>query len=373
MMNRREMIALAGGVPLALGAGRDDGRDAPPAFWKSRLGDIDDAVKRLSKGKARVLARSAGKREVVLVTYGARDDLASTANYNSACAAGDPAAYRRKDGTQKPVVFLLGPVHGAEFEGTVGLVNLLEVAETGKDLRGRSWEDLAANLARCRVLIVPSGNPDGRARCPFDSWVGADLATNERVGMGTRPDGSNYQWPSVKRVHPMRGAAVKTLGAYFNVDGVNPMHDDWFDPMAPETRAFLALAREEAPDYLVSLHSHASHPSVEPTAYVPRAVKEAVKRVGDRVQRRYAAAGLPHRAGGPAVAEDGATFPPPSFNLASALHHACGGVAFVYECPVGVRDKPYPPWTHEQILDLQLLFFDQLFRDAVERPVKWTR
>ena len=179
-------------------------------------------------------------------------------------------------------------------------------------MRGRPWQELAANLARCRVLIVPSGNPDGRARCPFDSWVGADLATNERVGMGTRPDGSSYRWPDVKRVHPMRGAAVGTLGAYFNDDGVNLMHDDWFDPMAAETRAFLKLAREEAPDYLVSLHSHASHPSIEPTAYVPRTVKETIRAIGDRVQRRYADAGLPHRAGGPAPAEDGTDFPPPS-------------------------------------------------------------
>src|SRR5947208_10396907 len=41
--------------------------------------------------------------------------------------------------------------------------------------------------------------------------------------------------------------------------------------------------------------------------------------------RSYAEAGLPHRAGGPEPEEDGKKFPPPSFNLASALHHACGG------------------------------------------------
>ena len=86
--------------------------------------------------------------------------------------------------------------------------------------------------------------------------------------MGTRPDGSVYRWPDVKRVHPMRGAAVGTPGAYFDDDGVNPMYDDRFDLMAPGTRAFL-LAWEEGPDFLAYLHSHASHPSLEPTAYVP--------------------------------------------------------------------------------------------------------
>lgn len=372
-MNRRETIALIGGIPLVLGMVDDTGRADLPRFWKSRLSDIDEAVARLAKGRARVLARSAGRREIHLVTYGATKALTSAANYNSACAAGDPAAYARKDGSQAPVVLLLGPVHGAELEGIVGLINLIEIAETGKDHRGRAWAELEENLRRCRVLLIPSGNPDGRARCPVDSWVGADLDTNERIGMGVKPDGTNYQWPSVKAVHPMRGKAVKSLGAYFDDEGVNPMHDEWFDPMAPQTRAFLRLTREEAPDYIASLHSHASHPSVEPTTYVPRTVKEAVKRIGDRVQRRYAEAGLPHRAGGPAPVEDGLAFPPPSFNLSSALHHACGGVSFVYECPVGVRHDAYPRLTHDQILDLQLLFFDELFRDAVERPVKWTR
>ena len=71
--------------------------------------------------------------------------------------------------------------------------------------------------------------------------------------------------------------------------------------------------------------------------------------------------------------EDGETFPPPSFNLTSALHHACGAVSFVYECSDGVKTEPYPKLTHDQILDLQLLMHEELFKFAVERPVKWTQ
>jgi hypothetical protein len=373
-MNRREMFTAVGVLPLVSLSDREAGPKELPPYWTSRLSDVDQAVGQVQKGRARVLARSAGGRPVHLVTYGEAVDRLSTANYNSACGGNDPASYSRKDGAQRPVVLLLGPVHGAEFEGLVGLLHLLRVAETGADGRDRPWRELAANLARCRVLIVPSGNPDGRARCPFDSWVGEDLATSERVGMGTRPDGSGYAWPDVKRVHPMRGgAAVGALGAYFNDDGVNLMHDEWSEPMAAETRAFFKLAREEAPDWIVSLHSHASPPSIEPTAYVPRTVKESVLRLGDRVQRRYAEAGLPHGAGGPVPREDGERFPPPSFNLCSALHHACGAAAFVYESCRGVGTKPYPAATHEQILELHLILFDELFRLAVESPVRWTR
>src|SRR5262249_24739298 len=153
--------------------------------------------------------------------------------------------------------------------------------------------------------------------------------------------GSNYTWPAVKRIHPMRPGVYRSLGSYFNDDGINLMHDEWFEPMAAETRAFFELARDEAPDYIVSLHSHASAPSVEPTTYVPRMVKETIKQLGARVQKRYADAGLPHRAqGGPEPREDGMKFPPPSFNLCSALHHACGAVAFVHECCVGVKTPP---------------------------------
>jgi hypothetical protein len=48
-------------------------------------------------------------------------------------------------------------------------------------------------------------------------------------------------------------------------------------------------------------------------------------------------------------------------------------VAFVYESCRGVGTKPYPAATHDQILDLHLILFDELFRLAVESPVRWTR
>jgi hypothetical protein len=344
--------------------------DLPP-FWKSRLSDVEEAVRQVHKGQAQVLTQSAGGRDIYLVTYGEKPNWHSTANFNSAVAGRDPASYALKDGTQPPVLFLLGPVHGQELEGIVGLVNLLNIAETGRDLRGREWTELSDNIDKCRVLIVPAGNPDGRARCGFDSWVGEELQTHERVGMGIGTDGRNLTWPSVKRFHPMGGPGVATLGAYWNDDAINLMHDEWFSPMAEETRAWFKLAREEAPDYIVSLHSHAVSPSIEPTAYVPHTVKLTIQQIGDRMGNRYAAAGLPHRAGGPEPQIDGEKFPEPSFNLTSALHHACGAASFVYETPAGVITQSVPRLTHDQLLDLQLLFYDELFRFATEQPVNW--
>ena len=71
-----------------------------------------------------------------------------------------------------------------------------------------------------------------------------------------------------KSLHPMKGD-VGILGAYFNDEGINMMHDDWFSPMAAETKAILEIARSEAPDMTVSLHSHHNKPRILPAYYVP--------------------------------------------------------------------------------------------------------
>ena len=137
-----------------------------PVFWKGRVADIEAAVGAVKRGKTEIIARSPGGRPVYLAGYGVRADFQRQANYGSAVAAGDPGFYARKPAGSPPVVYIVGPVHGQEVEGMVGLVNLLRVAETGKDLRGKEWPRLRENFDRCRVLIVPLGNPDGRARCP---------------------------------------------------------------------------------------------------------------------------------------------------------------------------------------------------------------
>lgn len=172
------------------------------------------------------------------MTYGEKPNWHSTANFNSAVAGRDPASYALKDGTQPPVLFLLGPGPTARnSEGIVGLVNLLNIAETGRDLRGREWTELSDNIDKCCVLIVPAGNPDGRSPCRlrFLGWRGTADARTRRYGDWDRR--ANLTWPSVKRFHPMGGPGVATLGAYWNDDAINLMHDEWFSPMAEETRA----------------------------------------------------------------------------------------------------------------------------------------
>jgi hypothetical protein len=343
-----------------------------PDFWRSTLDDVEDEIQSVRRGRVERIAVSPGGRPVYAVSYGERDNLHSQANYNSAVGAGSAAWYALKDQATRPVVLLLGPVHGQEIEGLVGLVNLIHLAETGTDHRGRRWPGLSDRLALCRVLIVPSANPDGRARCPYDSFVGIPTVTMTKYGQGTRKDGSLYGWPGAKAVHPMKGD-VGILGAYFNDDGVNPMHDDFFLPMAEETRAVLKLARDEAPDLAVSLHSHESAPVVLQPAFLPLFLKERVRDLSAGLKARYEDLGLPYGTVREPRVEDEDPGPTRPFNLTSALHHVSGALAFTFECSHGTVGEDATRVSHDQILDIQLALYDEMLRDALENRLYWTR
>ena len=47
-------------------------------------------------------------------------------------------------------------------------------------------------------------------------------------------------------------------------------------------------------------------------------------------------------------------------------------VMYSFIC-VGVKTPPLPKLTHAEILDMQMLLYDELFAFAVENPVKWVK
>lgn len=348
-----------------------------PAYWKTTLADIDQALAEVRKGKVDVLGRSAGGRKLYVVRYGQAPDIDSQAFYNSACGGGEPAAYARKPAGTPPVVLLLGPVHGQEIEGIAGVMNLIHLAETGADLRGKTYPRLLENFQKCRVLIVPSGNPDGRARTPLESFIGEDMQTQTYYGMGTFTNGRLRQWPQVKREQPMAGD-VGFLGAYFNDAGINPMHDDWFGRMQGESDAILDLARREAVDYGLSLHTHGSGPQVLQTDYMDEKCQEKAVVISERVSARFPQMNErtnPIRRRNPAPPSSQPSrrrrYTPDAFNLCSALHHVCGGTILLYENSCGV--KGYHQTTPDTLLDLQMVVFEELLAYAVENPVVWER
>jgi hypothetical protein len=346
-----------------------------PLFFKSRLSDIEKEIKQIKKGKVDVIATSPGGLPVYAVYYGTKDDFHSRANYNSAVGAGNPVYFARKDSLTKPVVFFLGPVHGQEIEGIVGMVNLIHVIETGKDYRGKEWKALKNNAGKCRIIIIPCANPDGRKRNPYDTYLGLPSEIMTKYGQGTRKDGTLWGWPMAKSLHPMKGD-VGILGAYFNDNGINIMHDDFFSPMAEETSAILSIARTEVPDITVSLHSHENRPRILPVHYVPWFMKERVYSLTLRVNKRYEnnhIASLSNESF-PKPAPEDKKFPPhTSFNLVSALHHVSGTMAFTFECSHGCIEKAgeKPFVTYDDILDIQLLLYDEMLSYILENRLYW--
>jgi hypothetical protein len=325
-----------------------------PAFWVGDVKDLPQRFEHLKRGQMTVIAVTPGGRPMHLIAYGEKENAAHQANFNSAIGGQDPAAYMAKASRKKPVVLFIGPVHGQEVEGLTGLINLIEIMETGKDLRGRDQDKLRRLGDQCRLLIVPAGNPDGTARFEPRSLNGMDDNDLRFWGQGTWKDDTFCDWPQCKRQHPMAGDNVGFLGCYFNDHGINPMHDEFFAPMGPESAAFLKLAREEGPDLAVSLHSHESNPAVLRPAYVPLEVQQDIRSLAAECYKLLDERTLPHAGLFEPAPEGGKN--PESFNLTSALYHVSGASSFTFECPHGIRGNCKV--TLDQILDIELSLYE---------------
>jgi hypothetical protein len=332
-----------------------------PKFWVGDVADLSGRFEKLTEGNVRTIAISPGGRPIHLVAYGKKEKLGHKANFNSAVGGGEPAAYMDKPARKKPVILFVGPVHGAEVEGLTGLVNFINIMESGEDLRGKQQAELRALGEQCRLLIVPEGNPDGIARFEPRSLCGMEGIDLRFWGQGTWSDDTFCGWPQSKRRHPMAGDDVGFLGCYFNDKGINPMHDEFFDPMGPEAPAILKLAAEEGPDLAVSLHSHESKSAVLRPAYVTTEVQQDVRSLAERCYGILAERGLPHAELFDVESEGGKN--PSPFNLTSALYHVSGASSFTFECPHGLKDGCRVSF--EQILDIQLSLYEAMLQHEI--------
>ncbi|RAV21575.1 M14 family zinc carboxypeptidase [Paenibacillus contaminans] len=329
-------------------------------FWKSKLTEIEECMSNVKRGKARVLAASAGGRDIFAVEYGEKEDFGRKANYGSACGAGNPEHYARKAKDSKPVLLLVGGIHGGELEGIAAVTNLIRLLETGEDYRGKRHDYLYENAERFRLLLIPCMNPDGRARLPIDTLIDVPYEKFVYYMQGSWKDGTLCRWPDCKAVHPIKEDS-DFLGSYFNDDGVNLMHDNFFAPMARETGALLELADREAPDMTVLLHGGAnSDIHFIPIPYIPTAVMQKHQAFGNRLADAYAKKGLPY-ANQNLVVEDRGAYPVPSFNLTSAIHHVCGGMSLTFESNMGL-DAPGTKLTADEILDSHFVMVEESFR-----------
>ena len=334
-----------------------------PDYWIGDVKGLASRFEHLERGKLTVLGATPGGRPIHLVTFGGKETVAHHANFNSAIGGQEAAAYMDKAARKNPVILFIGPVHGHEVEGLTGLVNLIQIMETGKDLRGQSQEKLHQLGGRCRLLIVPAGNPDGTARFEPRALQGMGDDDVRFWGQGTWTDDTFCDWPQCKRQHPMVGDNVRFLGCYFNNAGINPMHDEWFAPMGPESAALLKIAREEGPDLVVSLHSHESKPAVYRPAYVPIEIQQDIRSLAKECYALLDQRQLPFGSLFEVRPEGGKN--PDSFNLTSALYHVCGAGSFTFECSHGVRGNCEV--TLDQILDIQLSLYEAMLQHELDK------
>lgn len=322
-----------------------------PAFWRTRLADIAAAADYLKGADHGVFGRSAGGRPLYSYAYGPKEPpRRTTRTLSSALASGNPAAFWDPDAGRRPVVMVVAAIHGQEVEGIATCLNLLNVVETGADLRGKAWPTLAELARGCRLVVAPLGNPDGRERIPIANLVGSSIDDVHYYGQGVTMDGRILTWPECKQWQPMPRDMMQLLGAYYNDEGVNVQHDDFVGIAASETRALLALAEDEVPDLAVSIHG---------CGYAPifTGVEHFLPEPYQARQAHLEAVGL-HR-----LRQDGYPIAAPVvelqrfFNFQTALYMASGCVPLGLELPHGMALKPF---TMDEILDMGLTVLEEL-------------
>lgn len=336
-----------------------------PDFWVGDLPKLEEVLHTAKKGHVEVIAESPGGRKIHLISYGKKEQARGGANFNSAVGGRLESAYMNKELRYRPVILLVGPVHGHEVEALTGLANFISVMETGRDLAGKKREDLRRLGIQCRLLIIPEGNPDGIARFEPRMLVGMDVDDLRFWGQGTWSDDTFCGWPQSKRQHPMIGDNVGFLGCYFNDAGVNPMHDEFFAPMSSEVPAILRVAAQEGSDLAVSLHSHGNPPALLRPAYVTLEKQEDIQDLARRYHRILDERRIEHGSVFDVRPERGRN--PAPFNLTSALYHVSGASSFTFECPHGLIGDRFYRAGPQDILEIQLALYEAMMRHELAK------
>lgn len=339
-----------------------------PIYWKTRLDEVEQTLELVKKGTVTKASVSAGGRPIYVVEYGKSNLKRGNTNCSSALGAHDLSAYADKSGEDYiPTVFLVGCTHGGEFEGTVAILNMIKAIETGTDYAGEKHEELVALAEKAHLVLIPMVNPDGRSHIPFDSFVGKTFYDLRYYNQGTWKDGELCGWPGCKMKHPIK-EYVDYLGGYFNDDGVNMMHEDYFSANASAgTRLVLDVCRNEAPDMSILLHGGSNCINcLFPVYYISGKVKkdimafqESYKALCDKNGVRYQITEFPD------YDEKPGEYRP--FTLTSAMHHCCGEPAFTFESNQGLCDHGNVIYDYDEIYKAHMLLFEDTIRYALKK------
>ena len=309
-----------------------------PDFWVSDVEGVHRFLReKVKKGRVEEIGRTAGGRPILAATYGQPRAGRGTTTFSGALGFFDVRAYLGPDYAKK--VFIgMGAVHGGEFEGIVGVVNLIAILETGRDLRGREWPDITAAAQRLdRIVLIPIVNVDGRARIPLrmEPYAGTDNRFHQYFNTGVWKNGERIGWPTVKEFIPLDFARTQFPGGYPNDAGVNIQHDDFLGARQPETQALLDLAARERPDLMFNMHTGAPPKNYYVRVHRPP-VEQKLGVVFDELYRAVhtalAVEGL-QETRDPKIEATPPTRPHGPMHLEPALNLHCGVLPVLIEAP----------------------------------------
>ena len=349
-------------------------REAPdiPAFWVSEYEEVNAFLdKTVKKGRIEVIGTSAGGRPIRAVFYGNPRQGKGTSTFSGSLGFGDVRAYRGPD-HDKVVYMGMAAVHGGEFEGIVGMVNLISVIETGIDLRGNAWPEINEIVSKLdRVILIPVVNPDGRIRIPLrmEAYRDTDFTVAEYLNTGGDAEGKITGWPQIKEFIPMDFSKPGFPGGYPNDAGVNIQHDDFLGKIQPETKALYDLTEKEKPDLIINMHTGAVYPLMH-RPYAEPAMTPFFDTLFSYVHTRLALEGLQNTKD-PKIEADSKRVRPGTYNLDGALNLHCGALSVVVESPShsfsGKNSKGEPAiLSPEMLIDAQLFIHLESMRFLAE-------
>ena len=276
-----------------------------PAWWQVRPSEIMESCGKVKRGRLEIIAETPYGFPVYAVFYGDFSDAPQQANWSAGLASGRLETFGRQSESRSTLMLLAG-IHGGEAESVAGMVNLISLYETGKDLRGKERPELMRLLADWRVIIVPCANMDGRS-ISADHLHGVDYETFRRASQGGWLDGTEIGWLGSKEYFPLPLDRVSFPGGYPNGDGFNIMHDACPGHVrTAEARGLLRLAEQYSVDVVLNCHSCETEPQlINPSAFGHPAYVDRAQRAVDAVNASLFAEGLRHAPVPPAATSRG--------------------------------------------------------------------
>jgi len=337
------------------GRGFVDTRKAPD-WWLSAPDEAEAFLGSLKGVEVFSIGRSAGGHEILAAAFGERAPVRGRTSVSlaSAIAGRNPGAFYGEQ-RERPTFLFLGAAHGLEIEGTVGMLNALNVAVKGRDLRGRRWPRLAEALRQQRVLVLPFHNIDGRLRFKrVRHSINVSPEDSRLISQGNWKNGEKLEWPSSKLVCPLPVNEIEPLGSYFNDNGMNLVYDLGLGGDAqPETEALIRLLKQEAPDCVLCSHTNNGSLVEAPSSYMPAHFRSWSAQVGAIAGAACAAKGLAKRR----IVDRMESYCGQAFYQTDLIYHVSGAMPLLVEFPCGYQNNPS---TFDEVLDICMTVIEEI-------------